>query len=67
MALEPYQQRLVDERDALIAGMTALSIFTGGDKFPLLDRVDRLLLVKQLDAQRELCDVLNQRIARFQT
>ena len=64
-ALQPHQQRVVDEHRDLDEKAIKLSVFVDGIAFAGLDSVDRALLREQLVVMRQYLYVLKQRIARF--
>lgn len=66
-SLQPHQQRVVRERDALQTQATALQQFINGEVFTSLDSAEQARLVKQNGLQYELLAVLNERIAYFTT
>ena len=63
--MEPHQQRVVDELQALVVKRKALSAFIGGPVFRYLPREDADLLYCQVDVMQDYAEVLSLRISRF--
>ena len=63
--MQPHEQRVVDERDDLIAKMRKLSDFMAGQVFSKLPYEDRKLLEIQYSTMVAYRDVLSTRIGRF--
>ena len=66
MNLKPHQQRVVEERDALLIKLRGLREFIAGTTFPTVDRAERKRLLLQEAVMNEYADVLGERIAAFQ-
>ena len=64
-AMPPYQQRVVDERNALDEKITALRKFIASDMFKTVAEAERLRLGRQLVAMASYSEVLNERIMAF--
>lgn len=60
-----WQQRVVDERDALLEKITKLEPFVEADTFAALPVVDRCLLAEQLKFMHYYWEILNERTRRF--
>lgn len=65
MALLPYQQRVVEERDDLVERLAKLCAFIGSDAFQAVPHHEQHLLVRQAGAMMTYRDVLNERIKGF--
>lgn len=65
--LQPYQQRVVDERNELFAKREALQNFMKNENFETIvpEPTDRSLLEEQGKAMNWYLEILNNRIARF--
>lgn len=63
--LQPHQERVVHEAQALNQKVIDLENFTKGAKFKELETADRVLLVRQLELMISYLAVLKQRIERF--
>lgn len=63
--LQPFQQRVVTERDELKAKMDALNSFLVGDLFKNLDDDNKELLKEQLHYMEQYLSVLDERISLF--
>lgn len=63
--LQPHQQRVIEERDALEEKITKLREFFGSKIYRELDRDDRALLSLQYNVMLEYADILERRIGRF--
>lgn len=63
--MQPYQQRVVDEKAELDIKITALNKFIPTQNFSSLDSDNRTLLVAQLNAMLEYSDILTDRISLF--
>lgn len=66
MDLQPHEQRVVLERDELDTKRRALETFLTSPMFYTLAQVERHLLHSQWRAMTVYCDILDQRIARFE-
>lgn len=63
---QPYQQRVIDEKEELDSRLAKLSIFLDSDTFEtLVDPTERFRLKKQARIMREYSDILAERIAHF--
>lgn len=65
MALQPHQQRVVDEKTELDDKRTKLLAFIESPKFAELPDAERGHLARQADVMREYSIVLGKRIAGF--
>ena len=63
--MQPYQERIVNERDELGIRIDKLQKFQVTQAYIDLNHVDRNLLQQQKMAMIEYHDILNQRINRF--
>lgn len=66
-SLQPHQQRVVAEQEAIHAQATALQNFINGDVFPTVDAAEQARLLKQNQLQWELHAVLGERIEYFKS
>jgi hypothetical protein len=62
MQFKPHQQRVVAERDELIASQNRLCVFIDSETAATLPQAERMLLQVQLDIMQSLVGILNQRI-----
>lgn len=65
--MQPYEQRVVDEKAALDVKIGALRTFMEGSMYRSLVCSDRSLLVDQLHTMSRYSDILAERISRFPT
>lgn len=65
MTFQPHQYRVIDERDDLVDKVEKLFRFTGSETMRTLPLPEQYRLVVQLNLQRSLIAVLNERIAAF--
>jgi len=63
--MEPWQERVIAERDALVDKLVKLGCFLHTPQFHVLPGEDKQLLRRQREAMLDYCDVLDERIARF--
>lgn len=63
--MQPYQQRVVEEKKQLDERLDALQVFFAGDIFPELDISERSRLSRQSVAMQGYSDILAERIAAF--
>lgn len=63
--MQDFQQRVIDEKEALGEKLQKLMNFIDGSIFRTLDPEDRKLLQDQRDRMGEYSDILERRIARF--
>jgi hypothetical protein len=63
--LQPYQERVVQERYDLNVKILALSKFFDTPMYASLELFDRSILVRQLNVMREYMEILESRIAGF--
>lgn len=63
--MQPYQQRVVDEKAELDTKITALNNFIPTQNFTSLDSDNKTLLVTQLNTMREYSNILADRISLF--
>ena len=63
--LQPYQQRVVQERDELQEKVGKLAEFVRSPGFADVATNDRTLLLEQYQAMTEYVIILSRRIARF--
>lgn len=65
-AIQPHQQRVIDEKTELDKKATALSIFIGTNPvFETIDPDEQELLKSQNDVMWQYSEILAQRIAKF--
>lgn len=62
MSLLPYQQRIVEESQQLVARIEKLQAFTDTPTFKSLDAAERLRLARQLNHMGDYAGVLGERI-----
>ena len=65
MTLEPHQQRVIDERQALNTKWVALIAFSKMPMYASLLADERADLVEQAAAMKQYLDCLDRRIARW--
>jgi hypothetical protein len=64
--MEPYQARVIDEKNQLDDKISKLGEFIdNNDQFIDLDEVDQVLLERQREVMEEYSDILGARIANF--
>lgn len=63
--MQPYQQRVVLEKQELDDKRTKLDLFTLSDAFNKLDPVDQELLVAQSEVMGQYSTILEARINQF--
>lgn len=63
--LQPHQQSVVTDRDAVHAKLHALLQFMASPAFASVNPEQRGLMIKQAGAMHLYCDTLTQRIAAF--
>ena len=63
--MQPYQQRVVDEKDELDAKRDRLRAFFGTDLYRELDPTEQSRLNRQLEAMTLYSNILEERIAAF--
>lgn len=64
-AMQPHEQRVLDEKEALDEKLSKLKAFTGTETFSNLDEQNTTLLLKQVDAMQQYSDILAARIELF--
>ena len=64
---QPYQQRVVEEKNALKEKLDKLTVFLGSESFKNLHETDQTLLIMQKRYMTAYLDILNVRIERFNT
>lgn len=64
---QPHEQRVVDEKEELDEKHHKLRGFIGGEIFNNLNPLDQELLVKQESVMISYSQILQERIARFNT
>jgi hypothetical protein len=64
--MQPYQQRVVDEYNALEEKATTLYNFLASKQFDLLESMDKTLLKQQYYAMQVYLGILGQRTNRFE-
>lgn len=64
-AMQPHQQRVIDEKRELDEKRQKLTTFIGGDVYRTLDKVEQSRLNRQLEAMTLYSNVLKERIAAF--
>ncbi len=60
----PYQERVIEERDALSTKIIALGVFLNNDTIGIAT-AERIRMTRQLAAMREYGLILNERIDNF--
>lgn len=65
VALQPHQQRVVDERNALNIKWVALIAFSKMPLYASLPEDERADLIEQAAAMKQYLDCLDRRIARW--
>jgi hypothetical protein len=65
MQFQPFQQRVIDEKCELDEKLAKLNTFIKSDTFQGLDRIEQLLLRRQLWVMQEYSKTLELRIKRF--
>ena len=63
--MQPHQQRVMDEKDALDGNVERLTAFLEGDTFRTLGVADQADLRVQLEQMTAYSNTLGRRIARF--
>lgn len=63
--MQPYEQRVVNERDELQGKIVKLEAFIEGEAYPAIEYTDRKFLRIQLMTMLAYCEALNARIGRF--
>lgn len=63
--MQPYQQRVIDEKNELDEKLTKLRKFLATDQFRILPEDERRRLVRQCEIMGEYSLVLRQRITAF--
>ena len=63
--MQPFQQRVVTERNELAEKLTSLNSFIGGEIFKVIPAEEKIRLAKQAVAMKEYLDILNDRINAF--
>ena len=63
--LQPHEQRVVEEMNQLKSNVKKLTAFIAGSIFPILDRLQQVLLKKQLIYMTEYLGVLELRVFIF--
>lgn len=63
--MEPYQKRVVEEKEALDEKITKLSDFSNGSIFPTLPEDEQERLKRQFNIMRDYAAVLGDRINAF--
>ena len=65
MTLQPWQERVVEEKEQLAERLNKLNAFLGSETALGLPFDERCLLVRQASVMKQYLDVLLDRIARF--
>lgn len=60
-----YQQRVIQERDALVSKKTALDGFITSEKFADVDETEKRRMLHQQTIMGEYVEILNERINNF--
>lgn len=63
--MQPHQQRVVDEHNALGEKLSKLNAFFDTDTFAALPEVERILLLTQKDVMTAYLSILIRRIGLF--
>lgn len=64
--MEPHQQRVVDEKEALDTKISALGNFIAGDFYKSLPHAEQIRLNIQLTHMQAYSQVLGERISAFE-
>ena len=64
-AVEPWQQRVIDEHAELDKKIGALAAFLAGERFSTLPSAEKARLTHQLSAMQEYRSILSERIAAW--
>lgn len=64
--MEPYQKRVVEERNELFDKLEKLNFFIDGEVFKTVDVQERNRLFRQAVAMVEYLDILDERITAFE-
>ncbi|AOM40186.1 crAss001_48 related protein [Xenorhabdus hominickii] len=64
-AIQPHQQRVIDEMKELDERIEKLSDFIGSATYYKLNEVDQILLDTQLSTMKLYCEILHRRFRRF--
>ncbi len=67
MQFQPFQQRVIDEKCELDEKLAKLNAFIETNAFQSLDRIDQILLRRQLWTMQEYSKTLELRIKKFST
>ena len=65
--MEAYQQRVVEEKEALDEKIKKLDVFVGTERFCALPIAEQVRMTAQLEVMREYSQILGERIAAFPT
>lgn len=65
--MAPHQERVVAEKDELADKLTKLNAFIGGAVYDRLSADERNRLCRQAAVMKDYLDILNDRIAAFDT
>lgn len=65
MELQPHQQRVVEEKQALDEKIEKLGAFVNDDKFTNVETAERTRLYRQFVVMRHYSEILGERIAAF--
>ena len=63
--LQPFQDRVLSELDALQGNLQRLRMFIGGPVFDTMQTEDQDLMIRQMNIMADYADVLQLRINRF--
>lgn len=63
--MEAYQQRVVEEKEALDEKIKKLDVFVGTERFCALPLAEQIRMAAQLEVMREYSQILGERIAAF--
>lgn len=63
--MQPYQQRVIDEKAELDSKLEKLIIFINGPTYTTLEQDEKVRLTRQGDVMREYSDILHERIKAF--
>ena len=66
MTIQPFQQRVIDERGELEEKIHKLSVFVTGEIFPLLPKDEQERLTVQLSVMALYVTILQHRIENFE-
>lgn len=63
--MQPFQQRVINEKAELDTNIFALDAFTKSERFPSLPEAEQLRMIRQLAVMQEYSSILGERIDAF--